>query len=173
MVLVGILASFPRGKEGLGGMEKGRDNDKLPHDSTAEQVKDEPGPSGICDEDVWGVADAGSLDGADGQEPADKSEDGGHDGDAAQRVEGDMEEADQVAQRRAQDRDAAEQRQGSVRVALGPEQSGVDVGVDEERDDGGDGEQDGDDEEDAEGELVDEGHDDDDEMVAGGRAAWM
>lgn len=66
-----------------------------------------------------------------------------------------MEEADEVAEGRAEAGDAAEGGDSGSGVALGPEHGGVDVGVEEEHDNCGDGEEDGDDDEVAEAEVVD------------------
>lgn len=155
LITAAILARLRRQHQRLGPVQKRRHNHQLPDHGAAQQVEHQPPQCGLRNQRAGPVAAPGRLDGAHRGQRADVGQNDAHDGPGPQRVERAVEEADEEAGRRAQQRDVAEARDARVGVALRPEQGDVDVGAGEERGKGGDGEHDGDDEEVFEGRRLD------------------
>lgn len=118
----------------LAAVEEGRDDDELPDEGAADEVEDEPGAGGVGDEHGGRVGDARRLDEVDGQQAADEGEDVGHGGEGARRGEGLLEEGDEEAGGRAEQRHVAQPGHAAARVALREEERDVDVRVHKEHD---------------------------------------
>src|SRR5688572_10602699 len=128
-------------------VQKRRNHDQFPYKRASNQIKHQPWPSGICNQHTRCITDPRGLDSLHRQQTTHKRQHKEESGGSATGVKSELEEAGEEAERRADEgwqvRMLGQAGKTGVGVTLGPEEGRVDVGVDEEGDEGGDCEEDG------------------------------